>query len=359
MVKKIAKWIGILVGVVLLLAILLIGVLTIKEYRPEDEETLDVAAAVSGAEGRQLHEGDSLTVMTWNIGYGALGSDADFFMDGGSGVNTATEEQVQQHMAEIQSRVEQTDPDVVFFQEVDLDSTRSHHVNEADYLVNGLSGYNSSFAYNFKVLFVPYPLPPIGEVNGGILTISRIPVASAARIQLPCPFSYPIRVANLKRCLMVSRIPLAESDRELVLVNLHLEAYDDGEGKAAQTAQLRELLEEEAAKGNYVIAGGDFNQSFSNIDISMYPQQPELWAPAMIDVEDFSKDWSFWMDNSVPTCRSLDQPFDGADAESFQYYMIDGFITSGNIMVESVETQDMGFENSDHNPVVMKVILQE
>ena len=38
----------------------------------------------------------------------------------------------------------------------------------------------------------------------------------------------------------------------LVAVNLHLEAYDDGEGKAAQTAMLFDILEEEYAKGNYV-----------------------------------------------------------------------------------------------------------
>lgn len=45
-------------------------------------------------------------------------------------------------------------------------------------------------------------------------------------------------------------------------MNLHLEAYDDGEGKEAQTAMLLQILQEEYVKGNYVIAGGDFNQSF-------------------------------------------------------------------------------------------------
>ena len=34
------------------------------------------------------------------------------------------------------------------------------------------------------------------------------------------------------------RVPIEGTDRELVLVNLHLEAYDDGEGKIAQTRQL-------------------------------------------------------------------------------------------------------------------------
>lgn len=47
-------------------------------------------------------------------------------------------------------------------------------------------------------------------------------------------------------------------------------AYDDGEGKLAQTKMLSDLLQKEVEKGNYVIAAGDFNQSFSNVDTGAY-----------------------------------------------------------------------------------------
>ena len=66
------------------------------------------------------------------------------------------------------------------------------------------------------------------------------------------------------------------------------------------------------------------------------------------------------MDASVPTCRSLELPLDTAaskDPKDFSYYMIDGFIVSGNITVESVETQDLGFVCTDHNPVLLKATL--
>ena len=86
-------------------------------------------------------------------------------------------------------------------------------------------------------------------------------------MSLPCPFSYPIRLANLKRCLLVNRIPIEGSDKELVVINLHLEAYDDGAGKEAQTRMLAQLLREETEKGNYVIAGGDFNQTLDTVDL--------------------------------------------------------------------------------------------
>ena len=172
-----------------------------------------------------------------------------------------------------------------------------------------------------------------------------------------------MRVANLKRGLLIERFPVfsetgEHSGKELVLINLHLEAYDNGEGKIAQTKVLRSLLDEEIEKGNYVIAGGDFNQSFSNIDISRYPKHEGMWECGNIDISEFSARCRFIMDNTVPTCRSLDRPYAGADREDFQYYMIDGFIISDNLDVISAETKDCHFTSSDHNPVVLQITLQ-
>ena len=67
------------------------------------------------------------------------------------------------------------------------------------------------------------------------------------------------------------------------------------------------------------------------------------------------------MDNSVPSCRSLDRPLSDAPDKTpagFQYYVIDGFIVSDNIRVKSVETRDYGFKATDHNPVVMTFALE-
>ena len=146
----------------------------------------------------------------------------------------------------------------------------------------------------------------------------------------------------------------------LCLYNLHLSAYTS-DGTIA-TEQLRMLLEEmqgEYDKGNYVIAGGDFNQTFSGTDTSMYPLQSEdLWMCGSLDEEVFSDNWQFAMDNSVPSCRSLDRPYDASD-ESFQYYMIDGFIVSDNLKIENIETIDEGFKYTDHNPVKLTVSFKD
>ena len=54
---------------------------------------------------------------------------------------------------------------------------------------------------------------------------------------------------------------------------------------------------------------------------------------------------------------SLDQPYEGADHDSFQYYLIDGFIVSDNIQVEEMKNLDLDFRYSDHNPVILRISL--
>ncbi|MCR5295089.1 MAG: endonuclease [Lachnospiraceae bacterium] len=348
------RLIGILALIILVLLAGLIGFLSATEYKPADRETLEVRGSAS----KTLSAGDSITVMSWNIGYGALGDNADFFMDGGEMVTTADEARVLRNMEEIGAAIGSFEPDVLLLQETDVNSSRSHHTNEYGLIGEMLPEHCSSFANNFKVAFLPYPVPPIGKVDSGIATFSSCQVGEAERIQLPIPFSWPIRMANLKRCLLISRIPISGTDRELVLVNLHLEAYDDGEGKVAQTKMLAGILEEEAAAGNYVIAGGDFNQIFSNADQDAYPVYPGNWIAGEVDTDAFEGGWQFLMDASSPTCRSLDKVYAGADHETFQYYLIDGYIVSENIRVDSVRTEDLHFSASDHNPVVLKATLE-
>lgn len=346
---------GMIAGCVLAVFLILLAVLTVTEYRPKEVEEVEVRGDYSKEPG----VGEEISVLSWNIGYGALGDNADFFMDGGNQVMTADAGRVMENLRGIVEEIQEIKPDFVFMQEVDLDSKRSCHIDERQEIVSRLSGYQDSFAYNYKVSYVPYPLPPLGKVECGLYTLSSCRVASATRISLPCPFRYPVRLCNLKRALMVNRIPVKNSGKELVMVNLHLEAYDSGEGKAAQTAVLKEFLEQEAQAGNYVIAGGDFNQSFSSVDTSMYPViSDELWKPGVVETEDFSEGLQFLMDNRVPTCRSLDRPYQEADADGFQYYMLDGFILSDNVVVNSLETMDLQFEHSDHNPLLLRVVLQ-
>lgn len=357
MASSIAQRIGLAVVVVMVIAVCLIGFilayLTVTEYNPPARESVQV----DGSASRTISANEGFDVVTWNIGYGGLSAQADFFMDGGSGVRSIPADGVEDNIDGIIQELDGLDPAFVFLQEVDEYSDRSFNMDERRIISDALAGrYSSAFALNYNVEYVPYPLPPIGCVKSGIMTLSSTAVESAERIQLPCPFDWPLRIGNLKRCLLVERIPVEGTSKELVMVNLHLEAYDDGEGKAEQTKQLADLIQREREQGNYVIAGGDFNQTFSNIDTGMYPLQDEdLWQCGYIEVESLGDGVAAVMDNTYPTCRSLDRPYDGSS--DFQFYMIDGFIVSDNVRIDSLATLDTDFQLTDHNPVRLSVTL--
>ena len=279
-------------------------------------------------------------------------------MDGGKNVTPKDKSRVEANIADMTAKMKESNADIILLQEVDANSKRSYGIKEnlhyRDQL--GVNNYKYSFAYNFVVGWNPYPVTDmIGNVSSGIMTLSKYNVTKSTRIQLPIPFSWPISMLNLKRCLLVDRINVG--NKELVVINLHLEAYDSGEGKVKQMAMLKNLMIEEYQKGNYVIAGGDFNQTFTNVDSSMYPTYEGMWKQGSIDVSEMPG-WQFKMDNTVPTCRSLDKAYKGADKSKFQFYMIDGFIVSENITVNSLRTIDYNFVSTDHNPVEMEVKLK-
>ncbi|MDO4816547.1 MAG: endonuclease [Bacillota bacterium] len=353
--KKALKVFLIIIGAILLIAAGFIIWLSVNEYNPSEISEAKIENNEHFEEVRP-YEGETISILSWNIGYAGLGQDSDFFMDGGDEVAAADRDQVSASLLGIFNTLYNCDnqSDIYILQEVDTDSSRTYNIDEKSYL--GI--YNTTFALNYSCPFVPYPIPPIGKVNSGLMTTTIFEIAKSERISLPCSFSWPVSAANLKRCMLVNYLPIEGSDKRLVVVNFHLEAYDDGEGKIAQTNQLKEFIQSEYEKGNYVIAGGDWNQVFPG-SLDLYPNEHEdLWVPGVITDDILPDGWSFAYDASTPTCRLLNQPYDPTDTENTQYYVIDGFILSPNLELVNVETLDENFVFSDHNPVRLQVTLK-
>ncbi|MCR4676245.1 MAG: endonuclease/exonuclease/phosphatase family protein [Sphaerochaetaceae bacterium] len=347
--KKFLKVLAIVLLSIIGAFALFVAVLSILEFRPADVEDLTVESAKNGTQ--KVEKGEELSLLCWNIGYAGLGKEMDFFMDGGTMSNPGSKDIVERYLSGIDSTIDGIDPDLVMLQEVDSSSSRTYKIDERKVLGEGYD--YSSFALNYSCLFVPIPFPPMGTVHSGLYTMTDdLVMDEAQRYSLYCPFSWPVRVFNLRRCLMASYLPIEGSDKYLVLVNLHLEAYTEGDGRDLQTRQLLSLLEKEYEKGNYVIAAGDFNQ-FMPGSREIYPKTNSDWETVPIDDTLVPEGWTFAYDLSVPTCRSLNQAYDSTD-ENFQYYSIDAMILSPNINVLDFETIDEHFENSDHNPILLK-----
>lgn len=348
--KKIIKAFGILLLILIVLCVLALGYFTIREYRPAVKESVTFS---SGSDS--LSREDEFTIITYNTGYGCLDSTSDFFFDGGTKVQPDQKTTVLKNLQGISETLADYPADVYFLQEVDLHSKRSFYTNQQEYYEQAL-GIGSMFAYNFKCDFVPYPLPPIGHVESGVLTLTNLAATSATRFSLPESFSWPLKTCNLKRCMLETRIPIDHSDRELVLLNFHLEAYDSGEGKLAQNKMLVEKLQEEYEKGNYVIAGGDFNQTFENVD--EYPILDEsYWTPLSFEQSAIPDSFTFAVDDTYPTCRLLNAPYTGS-YDTSQVYIIDGFIVSDNLQIETTKVINTNFAHADHQPVQLTVTLK-
>ena len=169
-----------------------------------------------------------------------------------------------------------------------------------------------------------------------------------------------MKLVDCDRCYSVQRIPLAEGDRELVLYNLHLSAYtSDGVIAEEQLKMLFADMLGEYEKGNFAIAGGDFNKDLlgNSSEIFGVSGPAYTWAqpiPPELVPEGLSIAAPFDGEKPVPSCRNADRPY-GPD----NYVVtVDGFIASANVEVREARVYDTRFRWSDHNPVYMDFVLQ-
>lgn len=348
--KKFLKALGIVLGSIIGLAVLLLLALTIFQYNPDDIEQL----SVMGDSTNSVQLDTKYSALNWNIGYAGLDKDTDFFMDGGEMVLPISEEHVERAQENILSLIEETDAEINFIQEIDEDSKRTYGINQVDLFHNRLGG-TSTFAYNYKAPYVPFPLPTtLGKMASGIYLNSSFDVWESYRYQQPSPHKWPVSTANLKRGFNASYMPIENSDKYLVAINVHLDAYESGNtGKIAQTKQVLEFANTEYEKGNYVLIGGDWNQDLS--DEGPMPAPEGIWRPEPFDLSLLPQGFTLLKDDSTTTTVVNNQPYDPNDSYE---YVIDGYIASENIEILDVTTMDEGYVDSDHNPVLLEFKLK-
>ncbi len=359
------------IGFVLMVVGGYIAYVCVQYYRIPDRHALELSSEA----GQKAAIGESYVISTYNIGFGAYSHDFSFFMDSGtmkdgtavSGVNSVAKDKqtvldnTHGALNTILSLKENPQvgrmPDFLFFNEVDVAATRSHGVNQFDLLKTKLNGYVSSFAHNFHSAYLFYPVyEPHGKTEAGLATFSSRAIAKAERRSFPIDESFPTRFFDLDRCFAVHYLPIEGSDKFLVLINLHMSAYDEG-GKirAKQLEMLNGVLTEEYEKGNYVVAGGDFNHDIVD-SMNLFETQQEVpaWVFQLKD-KDLAEHFSFAGAVNCATCRSTDMPYKKGVNYSA---VLDGFIVSDNVEVEWNYNVDADFRYSDHNPAVMKFRLK-
>ncbi|MBQ9493520.1 MAG: endonuclease/exonuclease/phosphatase family protein [Oscillibacter sp.] len=331
------------------------GYVLLSYSRIPDLQTL----TIEGTAGAPALIDTEYTAVSYNIGFGAYTPEFTFFMDGGSQSWAESKESV---IACVQGAAETAlsfDPDIVLFQEVDTDSTRSYHVNQAELINDFFPDFDSVSAINYHSAFLMYPLwQPHGASNSCLLTESAFDITSALRRSLPIATGLK-KLLDLDRCYSISRIPV-ENGKELVVINAHLSAY--GTDASQGEAQLEMLFADMAAeyeKGNYIICGGDFNHDFpGNSRETLNPDTDRIYSwcqPLPVDIlpDGFSL-CTDYAEGLVASTRDTDIPY-GPDSFTV---VLDGFILSDNVRCDYNQVVDTGFLYSDHNPVVLRFVLQ-
>lgn len=347
--KKVIKFLLLIVVIVVIAFAFFLIYATLNDYKPEEKIT------VFKSESPDLVEFKSeISLIIWNIGYCGLNKEMDFFYDGGKNVRPS-EEKVKDNIQGVKSYLSKNENvDFLLLQEVDKDSKRSYNFNEFDTIANMFKERNSTYGKNYDVFFVPTPpTDPMGSVNGGLMTVSKYKPKESVRYSFPGNYEWPTGLFMLDRCFLVNRYNLA-NDKELLVINTHNSAYDDGSLKSQQMDYLKLFLKEEYKKGNYVIVGGDWNQCPPNFTPDFKENIQDNENRTDIETK-YLPNWKWLFDNSLPTNRRVSSPYEKGKTLTT---VIDFYLLSPNIESISVKNIDVGFKFSDHQPVKAVIKLK-
>ena len=341
--KKFFQIIGIIIGILVIVLLAYLIYLYASYHRIEDNLPLEVESRVEQADAK-LTTGKEYSALTYNIGFGAYTPDFSFFMDGGKSSWAKSKDSVLKTVQGAGELVASYDPDFVLIEEVDLNSTRSYHVNEYTILKECLADYDTVFAQNYDSAFLFYPFTqPHGKSRSGLALFSRYPVTDSLRRRFPVSTSFS-KFFDLDRCYSISRVPV-DNGKELVIFELRM---------------LSEDMQKEYEAGNYVLCGGDFNHDLKAAEDDSADK--ESWAYPF-PREELPEHFAFCIDQL--TAQEKNDLWDSARNADMEYVpgvtytvTLDGFIISDNIECVSYEDINTGYSYSDHDPVYLKFRLK-
>lgn len=367
--KRLLLVVGITAGIILAALVCYIIYLFASYHRIEDNLALTVEKPAeketSGGQEKDeamdlLTVGKEYTAVTYNIGFGAYRPDFSFFMDGGKSSWAKSKESVIEAVKGAREEMLSLSPDFALVQEIDLNSTRSYHVDEYALLKEDFATYYTVFAQNYDSAFLFYPFTqPHGRSRSGIGVFSRYPITEALRRSFPISTSFS-KFFDLDRCYSISRVPV-ENGKELVIFALHMSAYGNSdEIRKGQIDMLCADMQKEYEAGNYVLCGGDFNH-----DLKASEEETDnraSWAYPFPRTE-LPKHFSFTLD--FCTEEEIEGMWDSARNADMEYVpgvtytvTLDGFIISDNIECLSYENVNTGYAWSDHDPVKVSFVLK-
>ena len=193
-----------------------------------------------------------LKVLTWNLGF-LYGEGSQ-----GPGYESQAKAFYENKLSKLVEEIKKADVDVVFLQEVDFDSARSHHINQAEFVAK-----NAGFAYvaeasSWELNYIPFPYWPLsrhfGRMKSGGAVLSKYPILKNEIHLLKKPEAHPwwYNIFYLHRYFQKVEIEIDE--RLYHFINLHLESFNQ-KNRMEQATSLVQLINKESID----LVAGDFN----------------------------------------------------------------------------------------------------
>jgi endonuclease/exonuclease/phosphatase family metal-dependent hydrolase len=195
----------------------------------------------------------TLTILSWNLSWAhGMGS------EGTSDYRRMPKEHYERNLERAAEVIQKAAADIVLIQEIDFDSSRSHNTDQLVTLAR-LSGLKYwARAESWRTQYVPFPYWPLerqfGGVKSGGAVLSRWPITANEVHLLAKPQSKAWWYNLFYLYRYFQQVTIKVGEREIQLVNLHLEAFD----QRAKEEQARELVAF-AKKHPLDFIGGDFN----------------------------------------------------------------------------------------------------
>lgn len=194
---------------------------------------------------------DTLNIITYNIGYLSGMSNNRTFPD---------EEDVQGNLSNVLKQLNQKEPDIMVFQEIDFNSNRSYNIDQAHSIASNIFNHCSSVV-NWDLSYLPFPYwPPknhFGKVISGQAIMSDFSITKNDRIPLCRNEKLPFwkDMFYLDRIAQIGEVVVG--DKKVYVINVHLDAFDK-ETRCKQHEEILEIYNKYAAAFPTILIG-DFN----------------------------------------------------------------------------------------------------
>ena len=297
---------------------------------------------------QQTCAANKLSVMTWNLGFAGLGHEADFFADGGKSVRPLSGARIGQAATAIADHLATQNSDVICIQENAGPGFLTRGVDLRGRIDAALTQLQRFHWSDLKTVCAPAVL----RVDHGMSLYARHASTGCEILKLPQVETFYFGVLKKFYVGQLCRLPIKGSDQIWSIINLHLSAFDaGGKIRSAQLDALFKVAAAEYAAGHFVVIGGDWNMRLTDTQFAHKTSFDNLAWLMDLPTDVLPTGWQIAIDPLTPTVRTLQTPYVAGQNYTT---IVDGFVVSPNVGIDEVLTLDLGFRDSDHQPVTAR-----